>query len=83
MEKDGALVHSSGTGLVACSMGVGDNPWHAFNQPYKILDELKVPEKQYRTDLREVLCSMYEEVKCYDSLSLGSLHEEISEEVAE
>ena len=79
MEQDGILVHSSGTGLIACAMGVADNPWHAFCQPYKILDELKVPEKQYRTDLREVLCDMHEQVKCFDSLSLGSLHDEVGE----
>ena len=83
MEQEGVLVHSSGTGLIACAMGVADNPWHAFNQPYRILDELKVPEKQYRTDLCGVLCDMYEQVKHCDSLSLGSLHEEIGEEVAE
>jgi phosphoribosylamine--glycine ligase len=82
MEQDGALVHSSGTGLIACAMGVADNPWHAFCKPYEILDELKIPEKQYRTDLRNVLCNMYEEVKQQDSLSLGSLHGEIGEEVS-
>jgi phosphoribosylamine--glycine ligase len=83
MEQEGALVHSSGTGLVACAMGVADNPWHAFCAPYRVLDELKIPEKQYRTDLREVLCDMHEQVERCDSLSLGSLHSEIGEEVAE
>jgi phosphoribosylamine--glycine ligase len=83
MEKEGALVHSCGTGLVACAMGVADRPWDAFCQPYKTLKELKIPEKQYRTDMREVLCGMYEDVEYWDSLSLGSIHSDIVTEEVE
>ena len=84
MEQDGGLVHSSGTGLIACAVGVDDSPWKAFRQPYEALCEVKVPEKQYRKDLEEVLCGMYHEAACQDSVSLGSLAGDLTpEEVAE
>ena len=78
MEKDGMLVHSSGTGLIGCAVGVSKDPWSAFDAPYCVLSELKIPEKQYRTDMREKLCEMYYEAERQDNVSLGSLHGEFA-----
>ena len=77
MEEDGTLVHSSGTGLIACAMGIGDEPWSAFNQAYRSLHEIKIPEKQFRTDMRETLCYMHDQVEYYDNVSLGSIANKI------
>jgi phosphoribosylamine--glycine ligase len=77
-EEDGELVHSSGTGLIACVVGVDEDPWRAFCPVYDALREVKIPEKQYRTDLADVLCSMYSEMRYYDSVSFGSIANKIS-----
>jgi phosphoribosylamine--glycine ligase len=80
MLQDGALMHSSGPGLIGCAMGLGDSPYEAFQQPYRILDSLKIPEKQYRTDLCGVLCDMYYDAERHDNVSLGSLFDQLGEE---
>lgn len=76
-EKDGQLLHSAGTGALGIAVGVADNPWHAFDDPYEVLDELLIPELQYRTDLRNKLCDMYESVDYQDgvSVTLGMIPE--------
>ena len=61
-EGDGILRHSPGIGIIAAVMGVSDDPRGAFVEPYGILEELILPNKQYRTDLAEVLGKMYEQV---------------------
>ena len=77
MEVDGALQHSDGFGLIGCAMGVGDDVWSAFDRPYDVLSELKIPELQYRTDLRDVIGDMYWRAEHQDnvSTSLGILPE--------
>jgi phosphoribosylamine--glycine ligase len=63
--QDGTLVHSGGTGVIACAMGLGDTPEECLEEPYKILEKLQVPDKQYRTDLAEVLPKMIKETLKY------------------
>lgn len=64
LERD-RLVHSAGTGVIALAMGFDSSCDKIFDFPREILDNLKVPDKQYRTDLGKVLPKMYEEVMNY------------------
>jgi|SRR5271166_990562 len=63
MKDNDLIVHSSGTGVIACVSDLGMTPESCFDFPYDILEECKVPDKQYRTDLDEILPRMYKEVK--------------------
>lgn len=83
-EDDGQLVHSVGAGVLGVAIGVADNCRCAFDQPYETLRELKIPELQYRTDLRRVLPDMRESVEWQDgvSLTLGTIPELELEEVS-
>lgn len=65
MMEDNILVHSGGTGVVAISLGTSSNPEESLEEPYKIAKELKIPDKQYRTDLKEVLPKMIKEALEY------------------
>lgn len=61
--KDDLLVHSDGTGVIAvvssCDSNDASKP---FDIVYDMIDNMKIPDKQYRTDLGHVLPEMYEEV---------------------
>lgn len=61
--KDKELVHSDGTGVIAVISDWDRDVNDCLATPYGILEECKIPDKQYRTDLREVLVQMYEGVK--------------------
>jgi phosphoribosylamine---glycine ligase len=62
MKKDELLVHSSGTGVIACVSDLGSTPKECYDLVYKALNDCKVPDKQYRTDLAETLSEMHEDV---------------------
>jgi phosphoribosylamine--glycine ligase len=62
MKKDDLIVHSAGTGVIACISDIGETPKSCYGLVYKALEDCKVPDAQYRTDLNEVLPRMYEEV---------------------
>jgi phosphoribosylamine--glycine ligase len=65
---DDQLCHSSGTGVIACAMGIGQDAAASLLRPYDILENLVIPDKQYRTDLEQVLPEMIsnlEEIKEY------------------
>jgi phosphoribosylamine--glycine ligase len=55
MCKDRAFQHSGGTGVIACVI----RPY--VDECYSILEKIKLPDKQYRTDLEKVLDDMKEE----------------------
>lgn len=59
-DKDGQLVHSDGTGVLAVISDISDNVENCCDSIYDILEELKIPDKQYRTDLDVVLPEMYQ-----------------------
>jgi len=59
-KEDNQLFHSGGTGVIACAMGIGDNPLECLVYPYDILEGLVIPDKQYRVDLHNVLPGMVE-----------------------
>lgn len=62
--KDGEnLVHSDGTGVIAVVSDWGSSIKECLQVPRKILEDCKIPDKQFRTDLGEVLPKMYSEVK--------------------
>ena len=60
--EDG-LVHSGGVGLLLCTLGTSDEYESALDSCYKLAEELKVPDKQYRTDLAEKLLEDYNKFK--------------------
>lgn len=61
MMEDKQLVHSPGTGAIAVISDCGDDPHEALEYPYEILENCRIPDKQYRTDLQKVLANMCEE----------------------
>lgn len=73
MRQDDQIVHSEGTGVLGVGMGVSDEPYRAVCDAYRVIGELNVPELQYRTDMREVLCDMKYCVEYSDSVSLGAI----------
>jgi phosphoribosylamine--glycine ligase len=63
MVKDEELVHSDGTGVIAVISKADSNLETAIDDCYEILEEIKIPDKQYRSDLCEVLPEMYKEIQ--------------------
>lgn len=63
--EDCDLVHSGGTGVVACAMGLGATPEECMKGPLDIAKDLVIPDKQYRTDLTDVLAKMVKETENY------------------
>lgn len=61
-KRDDLLFHSAGTGLIGVVSDISEGIEECFDVPYEILDNMKVPDKQYRTDLREILPQMQREV---------------------
>lgn len=63
MKEDKDYFHSEGTGVIAVISDYWDDLESCFDLPYELAENLKVPDKQYRTDLNVVLPKMYEDVK--------------------
>jgi phosphoribosylamine---glycine ligase len=63
MMKDEQLVHSEGTGVILVALGTGDSVKESLKVPYEVLEAVKIPNKQYRTDCAEVLNKMYLEIE--------------------
>jgi phosphoribosylamine--glycine ligase len=61
MIQDGEMVHSPGTGVIGVVIDRDEDPEDCLGRPYQVLDQCRVPDKQYRTDLRDVLPEMCEE----------------------
>lgn len=57
------LVHGDGTGVIGVANCVCEEPKDAFAGAYKILDDVQIPDVQYRTDLGKVIPKMYEKIK--------------------
>jgi phosphoribosylamine--glycine ligase len=61
MKNGDDILHSAGSGAIAVVSDVADDdPAECFTLPYSILDDVKIPDKMYRTDLATVLPKMYE-----------------------
>jgi phosphoribosylamine-glycine ligase len=63
MQGKSGFVHSDGSGAVLVVSDATDSVDTCLDLPYKVLEDCKVPDKQYRTDLKEVLPKMYRGVK--------------------
>lgn len=61
MMQDGQLVHSTGTGIIGVVVDCAEDPKEVLIHPYEILEECRILDKQYRTDLSELLADMAEE----------------------
>jgi hypothetical protein len=61
MMQDGQLVHSPGTGVIAVVSDCAENAEDSLMEPYEVLEEANIPDKQYRTDLSAVLSDMCQE----------------------
>jgi hypothetical protein len=55
------MIHSIGLGSIGCVVDCGDEAEDSLDYPYECLEKARIPEKQYRTDLKEVLPKMMEE----------------------
>ena len=62
---DDQIVHSGGTGVICCALGCSDYPEVAIENAEDIAEEIVIPDKQYRTDLVDVLSEMICEVEHY------------------
>ena len=49
------LVHSEGYGLLLCTLAQGEEVGETLNECRGLADDLKVPNKMYRTDLSEII----------------------------
>jgi phosphoribosylamine---glycine ligase len=63
MKDEENYFHSEGTGVIAVISDYWSDCESCFDLPYELLENLKIPDKQYRTDLDQVLPKMYEDVK--------------------
>jgi phosphoribosylamine--glycine ligase len=63
VSENGDLYHSDGTGIIAVISAAREECEESIKACYDIIEEVKIPDIQYRTDLAEVLPDMYEEVK--------------------
>jgi phosphoribosylamine--glycine ligase len=66
-QENGDYYHSDGTGVIAVVSNTDSDIRTSFESVYEILEDLKIPDKQYRTDLGEVIPELYDEVvQCLD-----------------
>jgi phosphoribosylamine--glycine ligase len=61
LDKDKSMIHSGGFGTVICATGVAATFRESLTRPYEIVERAMVPNKQYRTDLREAMGKTYDE----------------------
>lgn len=54
------LIHSEGYGLLLCTLGQNDNLQQSLDDCLKLAEDLKVPNKMYRTDLTDIINKEYE-----------------------
>lgn len=65
MLENEQLVHSGGTGVICLGLSEDSNAEKAVEQSYDILEGIKVPDKQYRTDLAKYFKEKVEEFNTY------------------
>jgi hypothetical protein len=56
------IVHSEGYGLLLCTLSKGDNVVTTLDSCLKLADDLKVPNKMYRSDLSEIIDKEVKEI---------------------
>jgi phosphoribosylamine--glycine ligase len=63
--EDEVLQHAGGSGVILCGLSDSDRADNCLDRAYEILENVTVPDKQYRTDLNKVLPKMVKEVNKY------------------
>ena len=63
--ENGDFVTSGGYGITGIAFGYGDTIDESFNEAYKVTKRLRLPDKQYRTDLSEVCKTDYRKLNSY------------------
>ena len=61
MENGEGLVHAGGVGLICAVLSTSEQYESVLKDAYKLAENLRIPDKYYRTDLQEVLNKDYEE----------------------
>jgi phosphoribosylamine--glycine ligase len=62
LDRADRLVSAKGGGAIAAVTGAGETIHESFVGPYEILNRLKIPEKQFRTDAVKVLTADHAEL---------------------
>ena len=60
-------VSAGAWGIIALLLGKGDTIAKALNKPYKALEDIKIKDMMYRTDLKDAFKDDYEEIESYVS----------------
>ncbi len=63
--EDTDYVTSGAYGITGISLGIGDTINEAFADAYKLAKKLRLPDKQYRTDLAEVFTKDYNRLNSF------------------
>jgi phosphoribosylamine-glycine ligase len=58
-----SLVTSGGYGIIGVCIGWGETMDTAFEEAYRIANKIRLPDKQYRTDLAEVFIKEYRQIE--------------------
>jgi phosphoribosylamine--glycine ligase len=67
LSEDGEFVHSEGIGNLAAVSSIGEDVHDAFDKVYNVVDTVKVPDLQYRTDMGEVLNGSFQKFMPFDT----------------
>ena len=62
MAEGGDLVHADGLGTLGVVNALGECAEDAFCDAYALLEDVKIPDVQYRTDLGKKIPKMYEKI---------------------
>jgi len=62
MQNGTGLVCAGNSGLICCPVAVGNSPELAFSRIERRAENLLIPDKQYRTDLKESIMKRYNEL---------------------
>lgn len=62
-KEEDKLVHSEGYGLLLCTLGQSDTVGDSLIECLQLAENLKVPNKMFRTDLYEIIRKEYDEFK--------------------
>lgn len=61
--QEDSFVTSGGYGIIGVAIGYGESIEEAFEEAYKFCNKLRLPDKQYRTDLAEVFTKEYRQIE--------------------
>ncbi len=62
LKEDKLVTCGQGYGVIGCPIYTGDTPQEAFLHVYDRIKTLKIPDKQYRTDLTHYCVKRFDEL---------------------